>query len=456
MKKITLLLLMLVGVLYGKTWIRDYSWGGVCPYPYSYADAEVYNVIPAIGGGYLLQGYAEFMGGDILVYRANVIWKIDERGDVTWQRDVPWYYPFVSIVSNNIDRYYCVTSSGDSSKLLEFDEDMNLLYSSEQYYPSIQVFDMQYTPDGLVFGARIGSGGVVIKTDFNFNLIWQSALFPNNTYGFTSLEPYGDGWVSIITDDLTIFNASGDTLWTYLGPPPSPLLSDISVAQDGMVFALGVGLSGNLLWIYDVINESGSCLMDSLALWGGPWQHQSIDMLPNGNIITLCMSTMSDILHCYDQAGNHLWTRSYFLNSYKSYGLGSKNLLITPTGDIVFCLWDPGSQIYLIKTDSMGNVVANDDPHYLTDGACTVTAYPNPAVNSLHVKYSIKENISTASLDIFNTRGQKVYSQNLVEKTNEIEIMPGSDIKASGSGIYLGRIMNNQHVLKTFKFVIIK
>ena len=61
----TLLLLISIGLLVGQTWIRYYPFGDLCPGPSDNASSEACNVIPAIGGGYLLQGYVEFVYGDI-------------------------------------------------------------------------------------------------------------------------------------------------------------------------------------------------------------------------------------------------------------------------------------------------------------------------------------------------------------------------------------------------------
>lgn len=75
------LLAMLLSVAYmliGSTWIRNYLFDGLCPGPHDSASSEACNVIPAIGGGYLLQGYVEYAYDDIPAYEANVFWKLDE------------------------------------------------------------------------------------------------------------------------------------------------------------------------------------------------------------------------------------------------------------------------------------------------------------------------------------------------------------------------------------------
>ena len=173
----TLLLLISLGLLVGQTWIRYYPFGDLCPGPSDNASSEACNVIPAIGGGYLLQGYVEFVYGDIPAYANNVFWKLDENGDIVWRRTGGGNFPFNSIVSNGIDRYYCLRYD----EMFVFDGEMNMI--AQYIFPivngfSASLYDMQYVDDGLVFAGRIGNQAVVLKTDFQFNVIWQSDGFP--------------------------------------------------------------------------------------------------------------------------------------------------------------------------------------------------------------------------------------------------------------------------------------
>ena len=82
----TLLLLLSLGLVAGQTWIRYYLFNDLCPGPNNSASSKACNVIPAIGGGYLLQGYVEFANEDVLTYANNVFWKLDENGDIVWRR----------------------------------------------------------------------------------------------------------------------------------------------------------------------------------------------------------------------------------------------------------------------------------------------------------------------------------------------------------------------------------
>ena len=100
------LLLLTLSLLRGQTQIRAYPWIDLSPSPTNSGRAQVCNVIPAIGGGYLLQGYVKFFDDVVATYEDNVFWKLDENGDIIWRRTGGGTFAFNSIVSNGIDRYY--------------------------------------------------------------------------------------------------------------------------------------------------------------------------------------------------------------------------------------------------------------------------------------------------------------------------------------------------------------
>ena len=77
-----ILLLFSAYLLSGISWIRSYSSAGLCPNPYDSGQGHAYNVFPAIGGGYLLQGFAEYIANDSLLFETNIFWKIDDNGDL--------------------------------------------------------------------------------------------------------------------------------------------------------------------------------------------------------------------------------------------------------------------------------------------------------------------------------------------------------------------------------------
>ncbi|MGB4284077.1 MAG: hypothetical protein WBJ48_05110, partial [Bacteroidales bacterium] len=177
-----MLLLLSLGLVAGQTWIRYYLFNDLCPGPNNSASSKACNVIPAIGGGYLLQGYVEFANEDVLTYANNVFWKLDENGDIVWMRTGGGNFAFNSVVSNGIDRYYCLSTQSGYSTLCIFDNELNWLGYYHKYNASL--YDMQYVDDGLIFAGKVNGQAVVLKTDFQFNVVWQSDGFSLYGFGF--------------------------------------------------------------------------------------------------------------------------------------------------------------------------------------------------------------------------------------------------------------------------------
>jgi len=276
---ITSLMLLSVCLLTGQTWIRYYLFDDLCPGPYDSASSEVCNVIPAIGGGYLLQGYVEFVDGDIPAYAANVFWKLDENGDIIWRRTGGAVGGYNSIVSNGVDRYYCSRTGSGSSYLQVFDSEMNMIghyvfYTVNGFHASL--YDMQYVDDGLVFAGKVNGQAVVIKTDFQFNVVWQSDIFGIGEA--LSVEPYGNGWVSMTIREFAEIDAVGDTLWTYYDSINNTSFYDCTVASDNSIYLLGFFK----IWKVNTIEYSLELIAENVPGGFDSYRKRSIDMLPNG------------------------------------------------------------------------------------------------------------------------------------------------------------------------------
>ncbi|MDD3633209.1 MAG: T9SS type A sorting domain-containing protein [Candidatus Cloacimonetes bacterium] len=442
----TLLLLISLGLLVGQTWIRYYPFGDLCPGPSDNASSEVCNVIPAIGGGYLLQGYVEFVYGDIPAYANNVFWKLDENGDIVWRRTGGGNFAFNSMVSNGIDRYYCLRYDD----MFVFDSEMNMI--AQYIFPivngfSASLYDMQYVDDGLVFAGRIGNQAVVLKTDFQFNVIWQSDPFWTMSQA-RSVEPFGNGWVSLSMRVFTEINAVGDTLWTYYDPVDYTSFWDCTVATDNSIYLLGF----YKLWEIDTTEHNLQLIADYLPAFD---MNGSIDMLPNGNIVYTGSSSSytGPILHCYSPDGIHQWSRSYNTFGAIYFGTGSKNLLVMPDGSILFPMHH--GTIVLVKTDSEGNVVANDDP-IAPVSVASIICYPQPASNNVTI--SVKsDRIGNLGYSIFNIRGQRVYSGKIDDFNKEQSFeLPNEALDRMTSGVYLISLDQGKSKIATTKLVVVK
>ncbi|MDD3463929.1 MAG: T9SS type A sorting domain-containing protein [Candidatus Cloacimonetes bacterium] len=446
----TLLLLMSIGLLTGQTWIRWFNFGGLCPGPFDSSRAKLCNVIPAIGGGYLLQGYVELAWGDIPAYEANVFWKLDENGDIIWRKTGGAGSPFVSMVSNGVNRYYCIRTSSGISYLYVFDSEINMIghyiFHTVNGF-SASLYDMQYVEDGLVFAGMVNGGAVVIKTDFQFNVVWQSDIFGIGEA--LSVEPFGDGWVSMTIREFAEINAVGDTLWTYYDPVDYTSFYDCTVASDNSIYLLGLFK----IWKVNTIECSLELIAENVPGGFDTHRKRSIDMLPNGNIVYTGRTSTNQLLHSYSPDGVHQWSRSYDISGPIYFGTGSKNLLVMPDGSILFCMYHNG--YVLIKTDSNGNVTAIDDPVAPAPTA-SIICYPQPAANSVMV--SVKSDlVGDLGYSIINVKGQKVYSGKIDGRHREQSFeLPNEALDRMPNGIYLISLEQGKRRIAAARLVMIR
>ncbi|MGI6198857.1 MAG: FlgD immunoglobulin-like domain containing protein [Candidatus Cloacimonadaceae bacterium] len=443
----TLLFLVLLGLLAGQTWVKRLPVDGLP----SWQDNGFHlsNVIPAIGGGYLVQGFGMMEtndGNEADVI--NIIWKLNAAGNVLQRKTITTNPSFiVSLVSNGTDRYYCLAedSYGDNSTLIVLDTGLNLLGSYHfgtvnDYYAELMY--MQYAGDGLVF-AGLYYGIKIIKTDFQLNVIWLTDPVLIK-FDPCALEPYGSGWVCSTMDEFMHVSASGEVLWTLnFGVEPQTVVYDCTVSSDNRVFSLGY----HKLFEMDMTEHELSLLVPSITGGFDSNFRMSIDTLPNGNIVYTGASDTGEILHCISADGEHQWSKSYNTHAEATYlGIGRKNLLTMPDGSILFPLYsDDGTYSYLIKTDSQGNAVANDDP--ITPAIVTaISARPNPFKDELliEIKSTPRPN---SQLEIYNIKGQKVKTIALdPDKTGEQSTRwDGRDAanKQCANGVYFIKLLEN-------------
>ena len=447
----SLLLLISIGLLTGQTWIRYYLFDDLCPGPYDSASSEVCNVIPAIDGGYLLQGYVEFAYGDIPAYANNVFWKLDEYGEIVWRRTGGGNFAFNSIVSNGIDRYYCI----EYDNMNVFDAEMNMIghyvfhtVNGFQAY----LYDMQYVDDGLIFAGRIGNQAVVLKTDFQFNVIWQSDPFWAHGFHFRAIEPYENDWVAVTQRSFSQFDAVGDSIWTVIDSVNLTSFFDVAVSYNGTIYSLTRDVIGYKLVRVCLTTQSYEVVANINPLNGNS-PNQSISCLPNGNIVYTGRTSTNQLLHSYSPDGVHQWSRSYDTLGAIYFGTGSKNLLVMPDGSILFCMHH--GTIVLVKTDPDGNVVANDDP-IAPVFVSSIMCYPQPASSTVMI--SVKSGfIGDLGYSIFNIKGQRIYSGKINGHHKEQSFdLPNEALERMSNGVYLISLDQGNRRIATAKLVVVK
>ena len=457
MKKYLVLLFLIVlasSAICTQTWVKQLPMDGL-PH-WAHNDTKLCNVIAAIDGGYIAQGYKTNSSEDGWAWHDfNILWKLDEEGNVLQRTTIDRGQTIVSMVSNGVDRYYFLAqeSQGGETLLLVLDTGLNLLetynFRITNGY-SIVLYDMQYADDGLVFVSQ-GWQPMVLKTDFQFNVIWQSEIF--GVGDALSTEPYGDGWVSVTMREFANISETGDTLWTFYDSINNKSFDDCIVSLDDRVFLLGL----HEILEMNMFDRNLNLVAGETPGGSNRFGNRSIDILPNGNIVYTGRAGTGEVLHCYSPDGVHEWSRSYDTHPWAKYfGTGSKNLLVMPDGSILFLLYHrSGTYSYLIKTDMQGNIVANDDP-IIPVPVASIVAYPQPASNRLTL--SIKSELpGDLSYSIYNIKGQKLYTGEVSGHQREQSIdLDASIIESMPNGIYLVNLKQKDRTIASCKVVIVK
>ena len=257
-----------------------------------------YSIVETADGGFVVTGYMDSLGNNSQVY----LLKTDSNGNLLWEKNFgeSGYYRGQSVIETT-DRGLVVTGS---------------------YGPSS--------------GGR--SQCYLLKTDSAGNILWEKN-FGDSTYtnGYSVIETADGGLV-----------VTGDT-WS---------LSNLS-----QVYLLKVDSTGNRLWEK---NFSGSS--EDVGQSG----YSVVETTDGGLVVTGCTEFIdndldNDHIELYllkiDSTGNRLWEKNF---SGSSEDVGQKfdsgySVVVTSDGGLVVtgCTSSFGncSQVYLMKTDSNGNLL---------------------------------------------------------------------------------------------------
>ena len=243
-----------------------------------------------------------------------------------------------------------------------------------------EVYNLKLDSEGdtiwtRTFGGYINEEGysVVQSTDSGFVIAGYT-----NSFGSTS-------------DNVLILklNSDGDTMWYHsYGTPEHEIAYSISTTLDGGFVA--TGYIGNDIWLLK-LNETGDTLWT--RTFGG---------------------TGGEIAHCVRQTSDGGFIIAGCTGSF------------TATGEV-----------YLIKTDSLGNVDWIREPGMKPQNI-SLNVYPNPFNSSCQITVDVGAfREKPLQIEIFDLRGNLVGALNLTPLQNGAAIwQPDEEI---GSGIYLVR-----------------
>jgi len=361
---------------------------------------KLYYVEETTDGGYILSGIAR----DSLSLMHLYLVKLDASGNQSWSK--LFRYISGTKVKQTADGGFIIAGAVQNGcdiyngSLLKTDSVGNVLWTKDYCDPSLDEYsfvDVRPTTDGgyIIAGSvRIPqtiffADFFLMKTDSAGNITWQKAYTDNQTGGsaFYAVQQAADGYVAagLSTDFPAILRAAilvktdtaGNVLWgKAYGDAPNGVhfAKSVQQAADGG-FVLGghaipVGAMGTDKYFYLIKTDSaGNSGCREANIYPSIW-YTSMQAVP-------AVSTTSA-------------------------GENSAPLAVTATSganDYDYC-----------------NFVFTDVKEYLPG---TFTIYPNPVSGNFTV--SFRETLDNASIIIFNTLGEKVYTRVFSGKQETIE-----------------------------------
>jgi hypothetical protein len=345
-----------------------------------------YSVQQTTDGGYVITGLADNVNG---VYADVYVIKTDSLGDTMWTRKYG---------GSDDDRGYSVQQTADGG----------------------------YVVAGATYSFGQGYGNLyVLKLDVNGDTAWtRTYRGEDRAYG-TSVQQTVDGGYIVAgatLDDVYLVktNAGGDTMWTRTyGDAGSCYGKSVRQTADGGYIIAGSVRSS--FQGYDVYLVKTDSLGD--ALWTRTFGGDSQDMgrsvwqtTDGGYVITgwTCSygAGAGDVyLIKTDPNGDTQWSRTYG-GADGDFGNAVQQ---TPDGGYIIAgetdSYGTGrSDVYLVKTDSLGNVaVAEPKTSPTRARALSLTCTPNPTTGTTTIHLTpFASRLSPFALRIYNAQGRRV------------------------------------------------
>jgi hypothetical protein len=407
---------------------------------------ESFAVEQTADGGYVIAGFTKDLGPDIYLVKTSDI------GDTLWTNTIAWPGDDIGwSVWQNTDGGYGIagqTNSRGAGKcdvaLVRTDVSGGILWSkvygdsADNYgYSGLQTFDGGFVVVGVtrLFGTE-STDVYVIRTNADGDTLWT------RTYGGTSSD---DGHSVVQTTDggfavagyittvptrrdfcLFRMDAHGDTLWTRrFGGEDYDEAYCVRQTTDGGFIVVGVTCPGGLTYSADALaiktDASGRALW--IKRYGGTtgeecfrsaWQTTDGGYIFAGYTASYGAGGDDVYLVRTDSCGDTLWSRT-FGGYYEDFGFGVQQ---TADSGYVVAGWTlprfPGADdVYLIKTDSLGNVaVAEPKANPTRASGLSLTCTPNPARGPTTIRLSpFALRYSPLTLRMYDGQGRAVLTR---------------------------------------------
>jgi hypothetical protein len=399
-------------------------------------------------GGYIVAGTTDsYSAGDTAVY----LIKTDANGDTLWTRTLGGTDEDRGFsVQQTSDGGYVVTGytwsfgAGNTDVyLVKTDANGDTLWT--RTYGGVladvgcsvqQTADSGYVIAGYTYS--FGAGGrdaYLIKTDASGDTLWTKT-YGDTLYdlassvqqtsdggyvftGFTGSRGVGDRQVYIVKTD-----ASGDTVWTRAyGGPSMDEGDDVRLTDDGGYvvagYTLSFGAGGRDFYLVKT-DSNGDTLWTRTFGDRDYDESYSVQQTDDGGYVVAgyTASVVTTYMDVYlvktDAGGDIVWTRTYSHTPGDDVGYSIQ--LTSDHGYVIAGYSDPYAppfyDIYLIKTDSLGNVaVAEPKASPTRAPALSLSWEPNPCRGTTRISFKPQASSpKLLTLRVFDAQGRLVRS----------------------------------------------
>jgi hypothetical protein len=386
-------------------------------------------VVNCTNGGYAAVGYKYDVN-----YRYDVfVVRLNNNGDTLWTRN------YGTTAFN--EKGTCIKETSDKGFVISF-WDSNLQtgflkidsLGNEVFWKKYNIYNNGYTNyftncnvlnDGgfiacgiaqvFINGTTTATHGIIMRTDSLGDSLWVKKFIGTNAAEFYETQQTNDGNIIIggIANVLAIgnwggyilkLNLSGDTIWTKAYQlSETSNINSIHQCADGGYIAIG-----------SIFNNVGTSNLNQNAYM--------VKLGANGNI--QWTKEFGDPIE--DEGGYYV--RQTFDGGY-----------------IITGVYEPGVNLYLVKTDSLGNLTTSINE---INNNLNYSIYPNPTQNNLYVSFTKEDDYF---IKIFDVNGLLTYTSQILKSnatsTNVI------DISSFNNGMYFLQIqsVNITHTKKIIK-----
>jgi hypothetical protein len=430
---------------------------------YGGADVDIgMSVAQTTDGGYIIAGYTESFGAgnyDVYLLKTNAL------GDTTWARtyggsDDDYGY---SVAQTADGGYIIAGRTGGDVYLIKTDTSGYSLWAktfdggdSDYGYSVAQTVD-----GGYIIAGQTGADVYLIKTSTTGDSLWaQSYGSPESDWGMSVAQTSDEGYIvagwtmpsGVGSSNVYLIRADslGDSIWARAyGDTMDAGGNSVALTTDGGFVIAGIIMPFFPYYSPDVYLLKTDSLGDTL--WtktfgtGDSWDEgYSVAQTTDGGYIIageteVSVTNRDACLIKTDATGNPQWMKTFggvdFDNAHS----------VAQTSDSGYIIggytWSYGAglqDVYLIKTDSLGNVGIEEEPdlgHTTKD--IRLTAIPNPFTTSTTISFlGVSENQNTrlSELHIYDSSGRLLKSMKLETGTYEF----GTDLKP---GVYFLKLI---------------